>query len=347
MADDLEDDYIVSEGESDVVDAVEAGQSSHAKREDQVLSKRKGAEAADATDEVTSEEAKRKKRKEKLKRKDKIKKQKRAAANLAVEPGAVARWPADMQADHMRKLMKSCKQFAKMTDIELDEVGLTEKMLSDTTSVAVERTEASLARYIEQGEDVLARTSSVSPLTRFPPPPAAPKASKLASSALTEVHSPGQPCILVITGNAQRAADLSRALRPLNPTGSTSEKNGKEATRKPLAKTASIAVAKLFARHFKIAEQAQFLASHVCPLAVGTPQRIEDLLEHGLQMERLRCIVLDVSWTDLKQRNLLDGIETRQALFSLLANPAVQQRLRVQAKIAGEAKDGPAKVLFF
>lgn len=55
----------------------------------------------------------------------------KAAANLAVEPGAVSRFPPDMQADHLRKLMRSCGQFSKLTDIELDELGLTGEWLRD------------------------------------------------------------------------------------------------------------------------------------------------------------------------------------------------------------------------
>lgn len=91
-------------------------------------------------------------------------------------------------------------------------------------------------------------------------------------------------------------------------------------------------MAKLFARHFKIAEQQEFLQTHICPLAVGTPQRIQDLLQHGLSFERLQCILLDASWVDQKQRTMLDGIETRQALFSLLTAEAVQAKLRTQSK---------------
>ena len=32
--------------------------------------------------------------------------------------------PPDMQADHLRKLVKMCKQFAKLSDLELDEIAL-------------------------------------------------------------------------------------------------------------------------------------------------------------------------------------------------------------------------------
>jgi protein CMS1 len=329
MADALEDDYVASDGDVGVDDESDGGSSVHSIPTKQSLGKRKADDDSVTIngDKVETEEEKRKRRKEKLKRKDKIKKAKRAAANLAVEPGAIASWPPDMQADHMRKLMRSCKQFSKMTDMELDEVGLTEKMLVETTSLSVQRIDANLSEFIRR---------------------IAPKATEQAASALKDEHDPGQPCILVITGNAQRAADLSRALRPLSPADASQpskrikkDEEGKTKTEND-RKPSSAAVAKLFARHFKVAEQTQFLATHVCPLAVGTPQRIEDLLSHGLKLNRLQCIVLDVSWTDQKQRNLLDGIETRQALFSLFSHQAVQSRLRSPARSSESAK-----VVFF
>lgn len=129
----------------------------------------------------------------------------------------------------------------------------------------------------------------------------------------------GRPVVLVITGHAQRAADIAKVLRRLD---------------EPVAKSKGkpLPVAKLFARHFKVAEQESFLRNNVCPVAVGTPQRVHDLLEKGdeatLKLSNLRALILDASWTDAKMRTLLDGNETREALCSLLACRAIQSRLR-------------------
>jgi protein CMS1 len=136
----------------------------------------------------------------------------------------------------------------------------------------------------------------------------------------------GQPALLVITGDAQRAADLAKVLRKLSQTAS---KGGM--SDKPLP------VAKLFARHFKIAEQEAFLSSNVCPIAVGTPKRVHDLLQSSsgtnkLKLDRLQVIILDASWTDAKMRTLLDGNETKEALCSLLACDAVQGKLKSKKK---------------
>lgn len=137
----------------------------------------------------------------------------------------------------------------------------------------------------------------------------------------------GQPALLVITGDAQRAADLAKVLRKLSQTAS----KGGKSDNKPLP------VAKLFARHFKIAEQEAFLSSNVCPIAVGTPKRVHDLLQSSsgtnkLKLDRLQVIILDASWTDAKMRTLLDGNETKEALCSLLACDAVQGKLKSKKK---------------
>lgn len=311
MADALEDDYIQSEGEqidagSDVgyeSDNVEAGPSSKTAKQDE-----NGSKSKRRIEHTEDEEESRNKKKQKMKKRDQIKKQKKAAANMALQPGALAKYPVEMQADHLRQLMRSCKQFSKWTEMELDEMGVAQAMLVDTSGLDIKREAETLAQFILK---------------------AMPKVTE-AITAVKDEAVCGQPSILVVSGNAQRAADLSRSLRSLNP---GQESDGKE---KKNGKSAKVAVAKLFARHFKIDEQKTFLQSHICPLAVGTPQRLQDLLANGLDLQKLRCIIIDATWTDQKQRTMLDTIETRQALFSMLACPEFQARLH--GRSSSEAK---------
>ncbi|PWN33856.1 uncharacterized protein FA14DRAFT_190969 [Meira miltonrushii] len=304
MADALEDDYIQSDGEqidagSDVgydSESGEAGPSSTRSRQEENGNKQKRRIEQTEVD----EEENRNKKKQKMKKRDQIKKQKKAAANMALQPGALAKYPVEMQADHLRQLMRSCKQFSKWTEMELDEMGVAQSMLIDTSGLDIKREADTLAQFILK---------------------AMPKVTEAIKSVKDEGVC-GQPSVLVISGNAQRAADLSRSLRSLNP---SSDSNGKE---KNNGKSkGKVAVAKLFARHFKIDEQKAFLEASICPLAVGTPQRLQDLLTNGLDLQKLRCIIIDATWTDQKQRTMLDTIETRQALFSMLACPEFQARL--------------------
>ncbi len=174
----------------------------------------------------------------------------------------------------------------------------------------------------------------------------------------------------MLTGNAMRAAELTRALRPLLPSGESQEEgkskgkksgsgeNGKGNKREEGgaddAKQAT--VAKLFARHFKVREQAEFLRTHITPLAVGTSARVSALLdladegeekekEEGkaasapppLELTEVRAIVVDASWRDAKARSVVDGLDTRQELFRLLARREVKARLR----------DGSCKLVLF
>ncbi len=130
----------------------------------------------------------------------------------------------------------------------------------------------------------------------------------------------GTPHTLVITGAGQRAADLARVLKKLQ---------SKDAQ-----------VAKLFAKHIKVAEAVEFLKKHRTGMAVGTPKRIEDVMDDGaLQVDRLERIVVDASHVDGKKRGVLDMRETLAAVVKLLG--------RAEFKGRYGAKKGGIEVIFF
>jgi protein CMS1 len=70
----------------------------------------------------------------------------------------------------------------------------------------------------------------------------------------------GAPAIIIITHSAIRATDLVRSLKEFD-------------------KAAKIA--KLFAKHLKVEDQARFLAERRIHFAVGTPHRIKELIDLG------------------------------------------------------------------
>ncbi|RYO79981.1 hypothetical protein DL762_007884 [Monosporascus cannonballus] len=70
----------------------------------------------------------------------------------------------------------------------------------------------------------------------------------------------GSPHTIIVTGAGLRAADLVRSVRKYQKKGN--------------------AIAKLFAKHIKIEESVQFLQSHRTGMAVGTPKRLNDLVEN-------------------------------------------------------------------
>ena len=121
----------------------------------------------------------------------------------------------------------------------------------------------------------------------------------------------GAPHVLVVAGNAQRAADIARVLRVLLPNPKTTH------------------VGKLFARHFKVEEQDAWLRAHVAPLCVGTPHRLQSLMERGsLRLEHTQALVIDYTWRDAKQRTVLETPETCTALLTLLGQRAVRDALQ-------------------
>jgi len=102
---------------------------------------------------------------------------------------------------------------------------------------------------------------------------------------LTKSSTKGSPLMLIITSSAVRAVDLLRHTAPF--------------------KGEHCKTSKLFAKHFKVEEQSKNLKEKVCHLAVGTPHRVIALMDNGsLRVDRLRYVVVDWSWKDVKMRGL-------------------------------------------
>lgn len=107
----------------------------------------------------------------------------------------------------------------------------------------------------------------------------------------------GAPALLVVAPAALRALELLRELPDFHR---------------------ACPVAKLFAKHIKIAEQVELLASRPLCIGVGTPARLAALVADGaLSLERVALVVVDCS-RDVKLRNLLDIPETRRDFWALL-----------------------------
>lgn len=86
----------------------------------------------------------------------------------------------------------------------------------------------------------------------------------------------GSPTLLFITGAALRVADVTRVLKDKRLRG---EKGGE--------------VAKLFAKHFKLAEHVTYLKRTKVGAAVGTPGRIGKLLCNTGKMDSLESTSFD------------------------------------------------------
>jgi len=93
--------------------------------------------------------------------------------------------------------------------------------------------------------------------------------------------SAGRFAVLLVTPSAPRAASLCGLLS-----------------------RAGLKVAKLFARHLTVDEQAAFLSTHAADVAVGTPNRLCRLCRDGLvDLSALRYVVVDAT-PDAKQQTI-------------------------------------------
>lgn len=138
-----------------------------------------------------------------------------------------------------------------------------------------------------------------------------PKWKKLMGTAT----SPGSPLLLVVCPAALRATSLNRDMREFQ----------RDECR----------VAKLFAKHMKLSQQEMFLKKCVVHVGVGTPNRLQALIECGaLKLDALTHIVLDWSWRDSKLRRLVDIPEVRTDFFTLLTKHLIPVLRQGKAKLA-------------
>ncbi|CDH50212.1 hypothetical protein RO3G_03958 [Lichtheimia corymbifera JMRC:FSU:9682] len=122
------------------------------------------------------------------------------------------------------------------------------------------------------------------------------------------------PMVLVLTHAAVRAADLARALKPLQ-----------SETHK---------IAKLFAKHLKVEEQVDFLNRQPIHIGVGTPNRIKLLVEQGhLKLDALELVVVDTE-KNAKQFNVFENDAVRGDLYSFLGTYVAPRAQEKQTKIA-------------
>ncbi|XP_076602677.1 protein CMSS1 isoform X2 [Chaetodon auriga] len=91
---------------------------------------------------------------------------------------------------------------------------------------------------------------------------------------------------------------------------------------------------KLFAKHIKIEEQVKQLQKGVTHIGVGTPGRINALIEkEGLNLRPLRHLVLDWNWRDQKLRRMVDIPEVKLDFMKLLESGVLKACKEDKVKI--------------
>lgn len=124
----------------------------------------------------------------------------------------------------------------------------------------------------------------------------------------------GSPHTIIVCPAGLRCADVARVVKKFTAQGSL--------------------VAKLFGKHIKMDEAVKTLQSHRVGIAIGTPVRLNALMENGaLAVDRLERIVVDASHIDVKKRGILEMKDTQVPLVQWLNNESLRERY-------GAKKDG-------
>ncbi|KIW96527.1 uncharacterized protein Z519_03596 [Cladophialophora bantiana CBS 173.52] len=117
------------------------------------------------------------------------------------------------------------------------------------------------------------------------------------------------PHTLVLTVSGIRTADLMRQLR--------------------VFKTQDSKVAKFIAKHMKLEMNVEFLQKNKVGIAIGTPERMYQLMEAGaMKTEALQRIVVDGSYKDEKKNTIFTIGQIFQPMIALLNNDSIRQRYR-------------------
>jgi protein CMS1 len=134
------------------------------------------------------------------------------------------------------------------------------------------------------------------------------RAGLLSASAAAAAGDAGSgPVVLCVSHSTDRAVELLKALH--------------DALRTPTAK--------LFARHLKPEEQAEFLRASAVGAAVGTPNRLLKLAAaDALPLARLRVVVLDLV-PDVKTFTLLTMPQVSQDFFQLWTQALLREGVHV------------------
>jgi hypothetical protein len=116
----------------------------------------------------------------------------------------------------------------------------------------------------------------------------------------------GCPQVLILCSGAKRATDVISAI----------------------SKKIHCKISKLFAKHIKVTEQVEMLAKTHYPIACGTPNRVEKLLELGALCLRNTKLILVDSAEDAKQMTILSLPGVKEDFYKLMGNWVCKEEVK-------------------
>ncbi|KAI9227384.1 MAG: U3-containing 90S pre-ribosomal complex subunit-domain containing protein [Piptocephalis tieghemiana] len=188
------------------------------------------------------------------------------------------------------EMLQACRRaaFPRLSRMELEDLMIPESRFKDTSEL----------NSIERRTDLEALPKFIQSLL--------PSWKQKLMANVAKAEAKASPIVLIISSSGQRCADRVRELSHFQ---------------------AKCRVAKLFAKHFKVEQQKEYLAKVTCRIAVGTPNRLIKLASFdkgGLQFSRVELVFIDCQ-RDQKQRHVLDMDDTKEDAFRLLDGPLAQR----------------------
>ncbi len=116
---------------------------------------------------------------------------------------------------------------------------------------------------------------------------------------LLESEEYGEPHVLIVTPNTDRAVSLCKTLP--NSLG-----------------LPKLKISKLFAKHLKISEQMESLSKSHFSIGVGTPNRLSKLVTLGaLRINQIKLVLIDIE-SDLKNFTILTMPSVKEDFYELM-----------------------------
>jgi len=112
----------------------------------------------------------------------------------------------------------------------------------------------------------------------------------------------GAPIVIIISSSAVRCIEIGKELKQL---------------------TTKAKFQYLFAKHRKLNEQILMLQKTQLNVIIGTPKRIEDVMNQrngALNLKRLKYLFIDWNYANIKEQRLIDIQQLKQELINLLCS---------------------------
>ncbi|WWC88062.1 uncharacterized protein L201_002965 [Kwoniella dendrophila CBS 6074] len=230
-----------------------------------------------------SDEARQAEKKRRKKEKEKERKAKKRQNQSGITSETI---PTHLpKSDLSSILLKSIKEsYPSSSSVELDDIQIPESNLLDPPNYTPIPNPPSTVSNTENKKSDM---EQFKPLQK--------RIQDLSENLSKKKLNVGQPQIIILALSGLRCADLVRGVRDVKGDGE---------------------VAKLFAKHFKLADQVKYLHQKKVSIAVGTPARVGKLLtEDAIKITSETVLLLDISHQDSKTRTILNLPEVRDELW--------------------------------